>query len=40
MDARAQAPSAKKRTHEMMESQLLGRLSSKADWFKYLEQHL
>ena len=30
----------KKRTHEMHESEIEGKLSSKRDWYQFLEQHL
>jgi len=31
---------SKKRTFEMMESQISNKLSSKRDWYQYMEQHL
>jgi hypothetical protein len=37
MESKAKPTSTKKRTLDMMESDIMGKLSSKLDWYQYLE---
>jgi hypothetical protein len=37
MESKSKSATSKKRTLEMMESDIMSKLSSKKDWYQYLE---